>query len=372
MYYLDNSATTCVSEESAKVAFDIMTKEYGNPSSLHDMGYSSSKILENARKIVAKSIGADDEEIFFTSGGTEANNLAVFGALNAKRRNGNKIVTTAIEHPSVLECMKVLENKGFEVVYISPVDDKITIEQFAEVIDENTILVSAMTVNNETGLVLPTDKIGEVIKRKNSNAVFHTDFVQGYGKLPCKVKRINCDLMTVSAHKVHGPKGVGALYVKKGTRLVPNTYGGMQEKKLRPGTEALPLIGAFSKAVEEFNIRENFENVTKLHKYCMEKLRDIQGIVTNSTDFPYIINISTNCVMSQTMLSFLSENYDVCVSSGSACHKGELSHVLKAYGYDTDRINSAIRVSFCDNNTQEDVDKFIEGLTKGLEVLVKF
>ena len=182
MYYLDNSATTVVSENAAKTAYDIMTKNFGNPSSLHNMGYDASLILENARNVVALSIGAEEKEIFFTSGGTEANNLAIFGAVNAKRRQGNKIVTTAIEHPSVLESVKELEKQGFQVVYIKPENGEITPQQFADAIDEKTILVSAMTVNNETGLVIPTEKIPAIIKRKKSPALFHTDFVQGYGK----------------------------------------------------------------------------------------------------------------------------------------------------------------------------------------------
>lgn len=372
MHYLDNSATTCVSEKAGMVAYDIMTKEYGNPSSLHSMGYKASLILSDARGVVAKSLGAEEREVFFTSGGTEANNLAVLGAVRANHRRGNKIVTTAIEHPSVLEVMKSLENEGFQVVYIKPENGEITPRQFADAIDEKTILVSVMTVNNETGLVLPTEKIPAIIKRKKSPALFHTDFVQGYGKIPCKVKKIGCDLLTVSAHKVHGPKGVGAIYVKRGTRLVPRAFGGVQEGKVRSGTEPLPLIGAFASAVEDFNIEENSRKVRMLKDYCMEKLQEIQGIVTNSTDFPYIINISTNCIMSQTMLSYLADNFDVCISSGSACHKGELSHVLSAYGYDSDRINSALRISFCENNTKEDVDAFIEGLKKGLETLVRF
>lgn len=372
MHYLDNSATTSVNEEAAKVAFKIMTTEYGNPSSLHTMGYNASLILDDARDTVAKSIGAEGKEVIFTSGGTEANNLAVLGAVNAKKRQGNKIVTTAIEHPSVLETMKKLENIGFEVVYIKPENDVITPRQFEEAIDEKTILVSVMTVNNETGLVLPTDKISAIIKRKKSPALFHTDFVQGYGKIPCRVKKIGCDLLTVSAHKIHGPKGVGALYIKKGTRIVPNAYGGNQEGKIRPGTEALPLIGAFARAVENFKIEENFTKVKELHSYCMDKLKNIQEIVTNSTEFPYIINISTNCVMSQTMLSFLADNFDVCISSGSACHKGELSHVLTAYGYDSRRINSALRISFAEDNTEKDIDLLIKGIKTGLETLVKF
>lgn len=372
MHYLDNSATTAVSESSAKLAYEIMTTNFGNPSSLHKVGYEASLVLDNARSLVAKSIGCEPKEITFTSGGTEANNLAVFGAVYAKKRQGNRIVTTAIEHPSVLECMKQLENDGFEVTYIKPENGTITAEQFADAIDSKTILVSAMAVNNETGLVLPVERIPAIIKRKKSPALFHVDFVQGYGKLNYKVRKIGCDLMTISAHKVHGPKGVGALYIKRGTRLVPRSFGGMQENKIRCGTEALPLIAGFGKAVSEFSIEENSRKVSELFDYCKDKLSDIDGLVTNSTDFPYIINVSTNCVMSQTMLSFLADKYNVCISSGSACHKGELSHVLTAYGYDARRINSALRISFSEQNTKEDIDALVLGIKDGLKSLVHF
>lgn len=373
MHYLDNSATTAVGEKAAAAVCDIMKREYGNPSSLHKMGYKASLVLENSREAVASSLGCENREVYFTSGGTEANNMAVLSSARAGRRAGNKIVTTAIEHPSVLECMKKLEDEGFRVIYIKPdCEGKITRQQLSQAIDGDTILVSVMCVNNETGLVLPIEEIPGIIKRKKAPALFHTDFVQGYGKIPCKVKKIGCDLLTVSAHKVRGPKGVGALFIKRGTKLKPRTYGGMQENRIRCGTEATPLIGGFAQAVKEFDIQGNKLKVSALQGYCMEKIREIPGIDVNSGDFPYIINISTNCVMSQTMLSFLSDKYDVCVSSGSACHKGEMSHVLKAYGYSPDRINSALRISFCSDNTREDIDAFIKGLRGGIENLVHF
>lgn len=373
MYYLDNSATTAVGSKAVQAVLDVMTNNFGNPSSLHKLGYEASLVLDKARLVIANSIGCDNREVYFTSGGTEANNLAVLGAAEARKRRGNKIVTTAIEHPSVLESMKELENRGFEVTYLSPNEKgEITVKQLSDAIDEKTVLVSVMTVNNETGLILPTDKIASIIKRKKSNALFHTDFVQGYGKINCKVKKIGCDLLTVSAHKVHAPKGVGALYIKKGVNIKPRSFGGLQESKIRCGTEALPFIAGFAEAVNEFDVGGNFAKVSSLNEYCVEKLREIPEVVINSSDFPYIINISTNCVMSQTMLSFLSDKYGVYVSSGSACHKGELSHVLKAYGYDARRINSALRISFCESNTTKDVDMFITALKDGLNTLVRF
>mgnify|MGYP000128835430 CR=1 FL=1 len=372
MIYADHAATTKMSETAKLAMLSAIEENWYNPSSLYTPGQQASGVLMDARVRISRCLGCLPKEIYFTSGGTEANNLAVMGTVNAKKRNGNKIVTTAIEHPSVLETMKVLEERGFNVVYIKPENGVIPLSTLEKEIDKDTILVSVMTVNNETGLVTPTEKIPAIIKKNNSKAVFHTDFVQGYGKLNCKVKKIGCDLLTVSSHKVHGPKGVGALYVKKGTRLVPNTYGGMQENKVRPGTEALPLICAFANAVEKFNVHKNYEKVKELHTYCMEQLGDIDGLTVNSTDFPYVINVSTNCVMSQTMLTYLADKYDVCISSGSACHKGELSHVLSAYGYSADRINSALRISFCESNTKEDVDALVMGIKNGLKELVKF
>lgn len=373
MHYLDNSATTAVSANSANAVMSAMTENFGNPGSLHQVGYRASLLLDDSRKTIADSLGCTAKEVYFTSGGTEANNLAVLGAANAQKRRGKRIITTAIEHASVLECMKQLEQLGFEVVYLSPDSSgKITEAQLSEAITSDTVLVSVMTVNNETGLLLPTDKIPSIIKRKKSPAIFHTDFVQGYGKLPCRVKKLGCDLLTVSAHKIHAPKGAGVLYVKNGTPIKPRSFGGLQESKLRCGTEALPLIAGFAEAVREFDIENNMAHVQQLCAYCVENLRAIPEITINSDGFPYIINFSTNCIMSQTLLTFLSDNYEVCVSSGSACHKGELSHVLTAYGYDARRVNSAIRVSFCESNTLDDVDALISGVKDGLKKLVRF
>lgn len=371
-HYLDNSATTAVCEKSARKAYEVMTENYGNPSSLHFKGILAERELESARKSIAKQLSAQSEEIFFTSGGTEANNLALFGTAYAKKRQGGKIVTTSIEHSSVIEAAQQLEKEGFEVVFVKPRGDgTVCAEDVLNAVDEKTVLASVMTVNNETGARLPVEEIFEGAKQKNKNIVCHTDAVQAFGKIRIGAKRLNADLISISAHKVHAPKGCGALYIKKGVRLVPRAYGGEQEKKIRPGTQALPLIAAFGEACSEFEIDKNFEKVSALCKYAKERLSQIDGVQFNSTDnsLPYVINISAGGVRSETMLHFL-EQRKVYVSSGSACAKGKPSHVLRAMGISGERADSALRISFSKYSTRDDVDALCEGLKQGLAVLV--
>ena len=373
MRYLDNSATTRVSPAAAKKALELMTENFGNPSSLHTLGYNAEQELTKARKAVAKALAVGEDEIYFTSGGTEANNLAVFGAVRRLRRRGNKIVTTAVEHSSVAESVKALENEGFEVVRVKP-DRNGCFDpaDFKDAIDEKTILVSVMAVNNETGAVLPTEKLKKYIELKKSPALLHSDLVQGFGKLPLKPAKLGLDLATVSGHKIHAPKGVGALYVRKGVHIKPVQFGGEQEKKLRPGTEALPLIGAFGVAVSELDISKNYAYVKELNAYALEKLAALDNIVINSPEnaLPYIINISALGIRSETMLHFLAEK-DIYVSSGSACAKGKPSHVLEAMGLDGKTADSALRISFSKENTKEDIDALADALSEGMNTLVK-
>ena len=249
------------------------------------------------------------EEIFFTSGGTEANNTALFGVSQAKKRRGNKIIISAVEHSSIIESAQRLENDGFEVVRILPNESGvITPESVLQEVDENTILVSVMCVNNETGAVMPVGEIFSAVKAKNSEIVCHTDAVQAFGKIAINAKRLCADLITVSAHKVHAPKGCGALYIKKGVRIVPHQYGGEQEKKIRPGTEALPLIASFGVACDEFKIEENYQKISELNEYARQKLKSINGVSINSPKdaLPYVLNISAGRVRSETMLHFLA------------------------------------------------------------------
>ena len=370
-HYLDNSATTAVSPSAAEKAFKVMTEIYGNPSSLHTKGIEAEKELEQARKALAERLGAQHEEIFFTSGGTEANNLAVFGAAEAKKRSGKRIVVSSAEHSSVLEAAKHLEQNGWDVVYITPcADGTISPGDVAEQVDKNTTLVSVMYVNNETGAVNPVDEIFELARLKNPDIICHTDAVQAFGKLEIKAKKLGADLISVSGHKVFAPKGVGAIYIKRGVRLVPRQFGGEQEKKVRPGTEPLPLIAAFGEACAEFDIKENYRLVSELKNYAVQRLSEIDGVLFNSPEnaLPYVLNITAGRVRSETMLHFLEER-EVYVSSGSACAKGKPSHVLSAMGIDKKRADSALRISFSKHNTKEDIDALCEGIREGLETL---
>lgn len=370
-HYLDNSATTVVSEKSAVKAYKIMTEIYGNPSSLHLKGMQAEQELVLARKNVCSKLGASSDEIFFTSGGTEANNTVLFGVAQAKKRRGNKIIISSVEHSSIIESASKLESDGFDVVKISPREDGIihTEDVLAEV-DDKTILVSIMCVNNETGAIMPVDEIFSAVKDKNSDVLCHTDAVQAFGKIHLNAKKLSVDFISVSGHKIHAPKGVGALFVKKGTRLVPLHYGGEQEKKIRPGTESIPLIGAMGVACSEFAIDENFEKILELNKYAVEKLLKINGVSINSPEnaLPYVLNISAGKVRSETMLHFLEE-LNVFVSSGSACAKGKPSHVLSAMGLSRDRADSALRISFSKYNNKEDIDVLCRGIETGLSVL---
>ncbi len=372
-HYLDNSATTQVSEAAAKKAYYIMRERFANPSSLHSLGFEASKELEDTRETVANSIGANSEEIFFTSGGTEANNLAVLGTAEALKRRGNRIVTSATEHSSVYDSILHLKELGFDVVFLKPwYNGSIDIREAFEAIDEKTILVSVMHTNNETGAINPIDKISKIIKQKNSPAIFHCDAVQAFGKTDIKVSKLKVDLLTISAHKIHGPKGVGALYVRKGIRILPRSFGGKQERKIRTGTEALPLIGAFKVSIDELNITESYDKVKGLNSYLREKLSQIDSVVINSPEdgSPYIINFSTKFVRSETMLHFLAQN-NVYVSSGSACSKGGKSHVLTAMDLSDELIDTAIRVSFSKHSSRDDCDALFEGIKNGLENLAR-
>lgn len=372
-HYLDNSATTKVSKAAAQKAFDIMCENYGNASSLHSLGLKAETELEGARKIISKALGCESSEIYFTSGGTEANNTAVFGAAQALKRRGNKIVTSSVEHSSVLESMKELENRGFDVIYLSPDENGIiTADKISNAVDDKTILVSIMTANNETGALNDISKIRRIVTSKKSPALIHTDAVQAFGKINIKVKKTDVDLMTITAHKIHGPKGVGALYIKKGKRIVPLHFGGEQEKKIRPGTEALPLIGAFGVAVSELEIDKNYEKISELNAYARKKLSQIDGITFNSGEnaLPYIMNISVKGIRSETMLHFLAQN-EIYVSSGSACAKGKPSHVLSAMGVSRDSADSALRISFSKYNTKDDIDVLAKYIEQGIQSLAK-
>jgi cysteine desulfurase len=371
-HYLDNSATTRVLPEAAGDALRLMTESYGNPSSLHTLGFQAKKELDRAREIIARRLGALPEEIVFTGGGTEANNLAILGAARARKRIGQHIVTTQIEHDSVLNAMKQLETEGFRVTYLAPgPEGSIDPVELEEAIGPDTILVSMMLCNNETGAILPVQAAARAIKRKRAPTLLHTDCVQAFCKLDFTVKGLGVDLCTVSGHKVHGPKGVGALYVKKGARVLPIVYGGGQERGLRSGTESLPLIGAFAKAVELApRASETLEKAGALRELLLKELAGLPGVEVNSPPdgLAYIVNLSVPDVRAETMLHFLAQR-GVYVSAGSACGKAKPSHVLEAMGLSRERVASAIRVSFSRFSAEEDVYALIEGLRAGLSSL---
>ena len=371
-HYLDNSATTQVLPAVAQKAVELMVEEFGNPSSLHTRGFQARKLLEEARAQVAGALGAQPEEITFTSGGTESNNLVLFGAAQARRRLGNKIVTTAAEHDSVLNPCRALEQQGFQVVYLKPDSTgRLWEEALAQAIDEKTILVSVMLVNNETGAVFPVEAAGKAIRRKKAPALLHTDAVQGFGKLPFTVKRLGVDLLTISGHKIHAPKGIGALYVKKGVRVLPRTLGGGQERGLRSGTESVPLICALGEAVKQLPpARETLERVGELNSLLRQHLAQLPQVTIHSPEegLPYVLNFSAGRVRGETMLHFLAER-GVYVSSGSACGRAKPSHVLEAMGLPKEQVESALRVSFSRFSTREDVEALVEGLKLGLETL---
>ena len=344
--YLDNSATTAVTPEVAALAAHIMTEQYGNPSSLHRRGFWAERALTEARGQVAAVLRCRPEEIIFTSGGTESNNLALLGAARAARRRGNRIVTTAVEHHSVLAVCRQLESEGFEVAYVSP----------------------------DAGGVITPASFAAACRRKNPGILFHADCVQAFGRLEIAPARWGVQLVSVSGHKIHAPKGVGALYVAKGVRLLPPLYGSGQERGLRPGTENLPGICAMGLAAERMNARraENAAHFTALRQKLITNLSQSPAVCINSPEAaaPYIINLSVEGIRSEIMIHYL-EQFEIYVSSGSACAKGERSHVLTAMGLPEDRIDSAIRVSMTDTTAEEEIDEFCRRLLQGAATLAK-
>ena len=372
--YLDNSATTCLCSSAKERMVEAINKYYGNPSSLHSVGTAAQRQLDAARAAVAKSLSCEAEEIVFTGSGTLANNAAVFGAAHALRRRGNRIVTTCVEHPSVSECMAQLEKEGFEVIYLK-VDKygRISKSELMQAVNSKTILVSLMYVNNEVGSIMPVETARLAVKKAGAPALIHCDAVQAYGKLPIKPSRLGVDLMSASAHKINGTKGVGFLYVRKGVRLMPYIFGGNQEGKIYWGTQPMPAIMGLHGAVEELpDLTVQLEKTTALRDYLVQEARKINGIVINSGDeaLPYIVNLSAVGHPSQTMLNYLSDS-GVYVSGGSACSKGHRSKVLTAMGTEPERIDSALRISLSRFTTREEIDMFLCALENGVNTLRK-
>lgn len=371
--YLDNASTTRVDDEAARVALDMMTQEYANPSSLHRMGIDSQLRFEKAKRQILTALKAREGDVYFTSGGTESNNLALFGAARSMRRRGNHIVTTSIEHSSVGAVFRQLENEGFDATYIAPASDgHVDIQKLAKACNENTILVSAMLVNSETGATLDANGAFELI-RQRCGAILHTDAVQAFGKIDFSARHLGADLISVSGHKIHAPKGIGALYCSSGCKIAPLFFGGSQQGGIRPGTENTPLAAAFGFAAEKMSrsLKDNHLKAQVLRDELIHQLGLIEGIVLNSPlegASPYIINFSVPGFRSEVLMRFL-EGRGIYVSAGSACAKGMKSHVLTAMGCRQDVIDSAIRISLSNDNTLDDIHDLCRALSLAVKSL---
>ena len=363
MIYFDNSATTPPAKEVVETVTEYMKSSFGNPSSRHALGLEAEKIVTESRKKVAAVLSVTPDEIYFTSGGTESDNIAILGAANIKK--GKRVITTSIEHPAVLRCMEHLESLGFEVIKIKPQKDgTVKFTDIADAITPDTVLVSIMHVNNETGAVMPIQKIGGFLKRIAPRALFHVDAVQSFGHIPVKPGAWGIDLLSVSSHKIHGPKGVGALYIKKGTTLKPSVFGGGQEKNIRSGTENVGGIAGFGKACELINLSDG-EKVAEIKEYLKGDLLKLDGAVYNGGgegESPYVLNISFGKIRSEIMLNALS-NEGIYVSSGSACASGShTSHVLSEMN--VPRPDSAIRFSLSRYNTMDEAQIVTQKVTE--------
>ena len=370
--YLDNAATTRPDPAVIRAVSGCMEQTWGNPSSLHGKGLDAELLVNAQRKTIADALGCAAEEILFTSGATESNNLALRGIASAYGKHKPHIVASAVEHASVDSTLDALEAQGFRVTKVFPdANGQFTAGAFLDAVTEDTCLVSMMAVENETGHLLPVSAVFRVLRRRYPHIIRHCDFVQGFMKTADTVGLLTADLVSVSAHKIHGPKGVGALYVRKGVRLHPVLTGGRQQKGLRPGTEAVPLIAGFGEAVRQMQTYDVWKQAERCYDALEKRLAEMEGITVNRfmSGVPYILNFSVEGIRSETMLHFL-ESKGIYVSSGSACSKGARSRVLTAYGVPDDRADSALRVSFSAENTVEDVHALANAIAAGQQQLI--
>ena len=372
MIYLDNSATTKPCAACVETMQHLLLRAWGNPSSVHQLGIDAERCLRAARGQVAKALGAEEGRVFFTSGGTEADNWAIFGTAERLAKRGRHIVTTAVEHHAVLHPMQKLEARGFEVTYLQPDETGyVSAGQLEAALCPDTILVSVMMVNNETGAVMPIRDMIRVTRRKSPLALFHTDAVQGFFKLPFQAKTLGADLISISGHKIHAAKGVGALYVRPGLPLPPLILGGGQEQNFRSGTENLPGICGFGAAcaAQLPTLTQDIAYMTALRDACREKLAQVPGLVLiGKQDAPHIVNLALPHLRSQGIINCL-EDRDIYVSAGSACSRGHRSHVLEAMHLPPAVIDGSIRVSFSAENTEEDVDALVQALLTAKQTL---
>ena len=378
--YLDNSATTRCYQEVCEIMVKTMREDYGNPSSMHMKGVESEKYIKEASSSIAKTLKVNEKEIYFTSGGTESDNWALIGTALANQRKGKHIITTAIEHPAVSAPCEFLEKQGFTVTKLG-VDSqgRISLEELEQAITPETILVSVMYVNNEIGTVQPIAEIGNLIKRKNPGTYFHVDAIQAYGKYRILPKKMKVDMLSVSGHKIHGPKGIGFLYIDEKVKIFPYIYGGGQQKGMRSGTDAVPQVAGLGIAAEKIygNLEENVNHMRKLRDYFTEELQKIDQVVVHGADgeecAPHIVSVAFVGVRSEVLLHTL-EDREIYVSAGSACstHKRSGSPTLTAIDLPKNQMESTVRFSFCEDTTREELERTIEVLREVLPVLRRY
>lgn len=378
--YLDNSATTKCSAKAAEMVMKVMREDFGNPSALHTKGVEAEHYVKEARAFFAKNLKVDEKEICFTSGGTESNNLALIGTAMANRRAGNHLITTSVEHASVDNTMKYLEEQGFRVTYL-PVDEYgvVSLEALKEALCPETILVSVMYVNNEVGAVQPVDEIARIVKEHNPNTIFHVDAIQAYGKYRIYPKKEGIDLLSVSGHKIHGPKGTGFLYVNSKVKIHSIVFGGGQQKGLRSGTENVPGIAGMAEAAAECyeNLEEKIDRLYALKDRFVSQVSALEGTKVNGhtgrDSAPQIVSVSFRDVRSEVLLHALEEK-GIYVSAGSACssNKPSVSRTLKNMEIDKELLGSTLRFSFCFDTTEEEIDYCIKELGELLPVLRRY
>lgn len=370
MIYLDNAATTKPCREAVEAVTKTLTEDWGNPSTQYHLGVEASRLLRRCRQQVAEAMGAPTERVFFTSGGTESDNWAIFSAIERLGKRGKHVVTTAVEHHAVLHPMKKLEERGFEVTYLQPDSlGRITAEALQRVLRPDTVLVSIMMVNNESGAVMPIEKMARLTHRLCPNALFHTDAVQGFFKVPFRAATLGADLISVSGHKVHAGKGVGALYMAN--NLPALIHGGGQEGGLRSGTENLPMIAGFAAACAAQLPRRmaDIAEQNRLKKLLQERLSTMDDVtLLGAQEAPHIVNLAVAGLRSQGLINGLQDR-GFCVSAGSACSKGHRSHVLEAMGIRPELIDGSIRVSLSNETTEAEISAFAEALPQVIRAL---
>ena len=378
--YLDNSATTRCSERAKDLMVQVLMQDFGNPSSLHGMGVTAEEYIKEAKSNIAKTLKVEEKEILFTSGGTESNNMALIGTALANRRAGNHIITTEIEHASIAAPLEFLKEQGFRITKLS-VDKNghISLEELRDAVGEDTILVSIMMVNNEIGAVEPVAEAAKIIKEKNPNTIFHVDAIQAYGKYRIYPKKLGIDLLSVSGHKIHAPKGTGFLYIRDKVKIKPIIYGGGQQKGMRSGTENVPGVAALGEAAAEIyeNFEEKIERMYALKEHFIEEVTKMEGVTVNGCtgrdSAPQIVSVSVDGVRSEVMLHTLEEK-QIYVSAGSACssNKPSVSSTLKSIGLPKELLDSTIRFSFCVNTTMEEIDYAIAAMQEAVPRLRRY